>query len=145
VDTNACLSATHLDVLWTGTRPHAHPCTLLSHKLMQLHMPARGRKATWSRKAASHLGSRFNDWLQREPVLEANYFLPEWQVSSSVWAQMRHLHNETHSIKIRQNVTCWGAVPKQPKSIQGLLSFVQSILPLNYGYCFPSEHLPSLQ
>lgn len=48
----------------------------------------------------------FNNWLQRETALKANCFLPEWQASSSTWAQMRQLHNETHGIRIRQQTAC---------------------------------------
>lgn len=109
-----------------------HKCSLVWHTLtcaMDLHAPSCscqhipipkdkqgwGKKARGPRKAASHLCSRFNDWLQRESALEARNFFPEWQVSLSSHIWTRLLHSETHDDKITQRTMCLRGCTKTSK------------------------------
>lgn len=93
---------------------HAPSCSS-RHAPIPKHIQGWGRKATGPRKAASHLCSTFNNWLQRESVLEARYFFPEWQASLSIHVWTRQLHSETHDDKIRQKTVCWRGCTKTAK------------------------------
>lgn len=136
-----------------------HKCSLVWHTLpgaMDLHAPSCssqhapipkgmqgwGKKATGPREAVSHLCSRFNDWLQRESVLEAWNFFPEWQVSLSSPVWTRQLHSETHDDKITQRTVCLRGCTKTRKQSPSPPSFCTQHITVT---AFPQNYLPVLQ
>lgn len=76
--------------------PSAHPTMLQSQKACK----GEEKKATGPRKAVSHLCSRFDDWLQRESVLEARKFFPDRSPYPVMYGQgsftMKHMMTKSH-------------------------------------------------